>query len=171
VSLESPREALLSEAVAGTLTELAPTIDGLALKLTAAEPTHPHRWSTPRNPHPFDIAGIKQPRPIRAAHHGQRPGIAELTHPRETELQDPRDRGRLQEIDTREAACFRNLGWTVDVRLCRKRHHALHEATQAFRFPDIQVGISENAVKQRAFQGMQKLRRALQVVTGDLREP
>lgn len=33
------------------------------------------------------------------------------------------------------------------------------------------LGISENAVKQRAFQAMQKLRRSLHIVTGDLREP
>ncbi len=33
------------------------------------------------------------------------------------------------------------------------------------------LGISENAVKQRAFQGMQKLRRSLNILTGDTREP
>jgi RNA polymerase sigma-70 factor (ECF subfamily) len=33
------------------------------------------------------------------------------------------------------------------------------------------LGISENAVKQRAFQAMQKLRHALKVVAGGLREP
>lgn len=33
------------------------------------------------------------------------------------------------------------------------------------------LGISENAVKQRAFQAMQKLRRSLDIVAGELKEP